>query len=157
MYGLSKQNKSRLLTIVTLCCVILTASFFLDGTAARLKDVIRTPGLTIAMKTITTVGKLGVLVAIVACLYATGPRFCQRLSTTYCDPCWASTVDDRTLRVGAEAVDSAWKRRRILFFLGVVSERYDVSFGSCRDGLCSSQLFSATCTGHFDGRCLLLL
>jgi membrane-associated phospholipid phosphatase len=52
--------------------VILTASFFLDGTAARLKDVIRTPGLTIAMKTITTFGNLGVLVAIVACLYATG-------------------------------------------------------------------------------------
>jgi len=66
-----RTSKLRLLTIVTLCCVILTGSFFLDGTAARLKDVIRTPALTRVMKTITTFGNLGVLVAVVASLYAT--------------------------------------------------------------------------------------
>jgi len=68
-------------------------------------------------------------------------RFCQKPSTTDCDACWFSTVDDRKFRVGVEAIDSAWERRRILFFLGVVSARYDVSFRPCRDGLCSLSCF----------------
>ena len=59
---------------VTLCLVILAGSFFLDGAAARLKNVIRTPGLTTAMRTITLFGELSVLVLVVACVYAIGGR-----------------------------------------------------------------------------------
>ena len=57
---------------VALCFVILAGSFFLDGAAERVKNVIRTPGLTTAMKTMTILGNLSVLVLVVACAYATG-------------------------------------------------------------------------------------
>ena len=67
-----RASKSRLFMTVTLGFVILTGSFFLDGAAARLKNVIRTPGLTTAMETMTIFGNLGVLVLVVACAYATG-------------------------------------------------------------------------------------
>ena len=67
-----RASKSRLFMTFTLCFVILTGSFFLDGAAARLKNVIRTPGLTTAMETMTIFGNLGVLVLVVACAYATG-------------------------------------------------------------------------------------
>lgn len=52
----------------------LTGSFFLDGAAARLINVIRTPGLTTAMKTMTLFGELSVLVLVVACMYAIAGR-----------------------------------------------------------------------------------
>ena len=57
---------------IPLCFAILTGSFFLDGAAARLKNVIRAPGLTTAMETMTIFGNLSCLVLVVACAYATG-------------------------------------------------------------------------------------
>lgn len=46
------------------------------------------------------------------------------------------TLDDGTLRAGAEALDSARQRRRISFPLGLVFPRHDVSLRSCRYGMC---------------------
>jgi len=63
--------------VVTLYFVTLTGSFFLDGAAARLKNVIQTPGLTTAMKAMTLLGNLSVLVLVVACVYATGRAFAR--------------------------------------------------------------------------------
>jgi membrane-associated phospholipid phosphatase len=69
-----RASKSWLLMAVTLCLVILTGSFFLDGAAARLINEIRTPGLTTAMNTITVLGELSVLVLVVACVSAIGSK-----------------------------------------------------------------------------------
>lgn len=59
---------------VTLCLVILTGSFFLDGTVARLTTMMRTFGLTTAMKTMTLFGELSVLVLVVACVFVIGGK-----------------------------------------------------------------------------------
>ena len=72
-----RASKSWLLMAVALCLVILTGSFFLDGAAVRLKNGIQTPGLTTAMKTMTLLGNLSVLVLVVACVYATGRAFAR--------------------------------------------------------------------------------
>jgi len=68
-------------------------------------------------------------------------RLCQRPCKTSGGPCRASTFDDGTLRVDVEALDGTRQRRRLLFLLGVVSSRYDVSFGSCRYGMRGGSCF----------------
>lgn len=72
-----RASKLWLVILFSLCLAILAGSFSLDGAAARLKNVIRTPGLTTAMETMSIFGNVGVLVLIVACAYATGLGFAR--------------------------------------------------------------------------------
>ena len=67
-----RVSNSRLFMAVTLSFAILTGSFFLDGAAVRLRHMIRTPELTAAMRTITSLGSLGILVLVVASTYVVG-------------------------------------------------------------------------------------
>lgn len=60
--------------VFSLCFAILTASFLLDATVAGLISIIRTPGLTAAMTTMTIFGDLSILALVVGCVYAIGGR-----------------------------------------------------------------------------------
>lgn len=69
-----RVRKLWLFTLFSLCFAILAGSFILDGAAARIINVIRTPGLTKAMNAMTHFGDVTVLVSIVACVYALGGK-----------------------------------------------------------------------------------
>ena len=67
-----RASNSQLFLTVTLCFAILMGSFFLDGAAVRIKHAIRTPELTAAMKIMSNLGSLGILVLVVASAYVIG-------------------------------------------------------------------------------------
>jgi hypothetical protein len=56
----------------TVCFVILTGSFFLDGLIAKFISFIRTPRLTAAMTATTQLGRFILLALVLVCVYAVG-------------------------------------------------------------------------------------
>ena len=127
-----RVSKSWLLMAVALCLVILTGSFFLDGAAARLKNVIQTPGLTTAMKTMTLLGNLSVLVLVVACAYATG-QFSAR---------------DHVRRTAILAALALLTTGLCVLALKLLTAR-----GNDGDFYFFWEWYSAMCIDRFDGRC----